>query len=108
MEDDQIHLSGLSASGCAWYAWKFLLDHWFEVEQEVSLVVEVVVALEYAVVAQVALQAEKFSAFCDYALILQLEEYQDSLFRDPRVQNRQYRVHLIRHLCHDRSPLGVL
>ena len=72
MEDDQIHLSGLSASGCAWYAWKFLLDHWFEVEQEVSLVVEVVVALEYDVVVLVELEAVKFPAVCDYALILQL------------------------------------
>ena len=44
----------------------------------VSLVVEVVVALEYAVVVQVALEAEKFLAVCDYALILQLGGYQDS------------------------------
>ena len=102
--DDRIHLSGLSVSGCACYAWKFHFDHWFEVEQVVSLVVEVVVAWEYAVVAQVALEAVKFLAVCNYALILQLEEYQDFFFRDPRVQNRQYRVHLIRHLCHDRSP----
>ena len=66
--------------------------------------VEVVVALEYAVVVQVALEAAKFLAVCDYALILQLEGYQDSPFRDPRVQNRQYRAHLIRHLYHNRSP----
>ena len=104
MEDDQIHLSGLSVSGCAWYAWKFPLDHWFEVEQALSLVAEVVVALEYAVVAQVALEAVKFLAVCDYALILQLGGYHDSPFRDLRVQNRQYRAHLIRHLYHDRSP----
>ena len=66
--------------------------------------VKVVVALEYSVVVQVALEAAKFLAVCDYTLILQLEGYQDSLFRDLRVQNRQYCVHLTRHLCHDRSP----
>ena len=106
--DDRIHLSGLIVSGCACYAWKFPLDHLFEVEQVVYPVLEVEVAWEYAVVLQVALEAEKFPVVCDCALILQLEEYQDSLFRDPRVQNRQYRVHLIRHLYHDRSPSGVL
>ena len=104
MEDDQIHLSGLSASGCAWYAWKFLLDHWFEVEQEVSLVLEVVVALEYDVVVLVELEAVKFPAVCDCVSSLQPEEYQDSPFRDLRVQNRQYLVHSILHLCHDRFP----
>ena len=102
--DDLIHLSGLSVSGCACYVWKFPLDHWFEVEQVVSLVVEVVVAWKYAVVLQAALEAEKFPVVCDCALILQLEEYQGSLFRDLRAQNRQYPIHSIRHLCHDRSP----
>ena len=61
-------------------------------------------ALEYAVVVPVALEVAKFPAVCDYTLILQLEEYQDSLFRDLRAQNRQYLVHSILHLCHDRSP----
>ena len=65
--------------------------------------VEVVVALEYAVVVQVALEAAKFLAVYDYALILQLEGYQDSLFRELRVQKRQYCAHLIRHLHHNRS-----
>ena len=37
-----------------------------------------VVAWEYAVVLQVALEAEKFPVVCDCALILQLEEYQVS------------------------------
>ena len=62
------------------------------------------VAWEYAVVLQVALEAEKFPVVWDCALILQLEEYQYSLFRDLRAQNRQYLVHSIRHLCHDRFP----
>ena len=66
--------------------------------------VKVVVAWEYAVVAQVALEAVKFLAVCDCASSLQPEKYQDSPFRDLRIQNHQYRVHLIRHLCHDRSP----
>ena len=65
---------------------------------------EVVVACEYAVVLQVALEAEKFPVICDRTLILQLEEYPDSLFRDLRAQNRQYLVHSIRHLYHDRTP----
>ena len=60
--------------------------------------VEVVVAWEYAVVLQVELEAEKFPAVCDCASSLQPEEYQDSPFRDLRVQNRQYLVHSIRHL----------
>ena len=47
--------------------------------------VEVVVAWEYAVVLQVELEAVKFPVVCDYALILQPEEYQDSPFRDLRV-----------------------
>ena len=62
------------------------------------------VAWEYAVVLQVALEAKKFLVVCDCVLILQLEEYQGSLFRDLRAQNRQYPVHSIRHLCHDRFP----
>ena len=66
--------------------------------------VEVVVAWEYAVVLQAALEAEKFLVVCDCALILQLGGYQDSPFRDLRAQNRQYRVQSIRHLCHDRFP----
>ena len=102
--DDRIHLSGLSIFGCACYAWKFPLDHLVEVEQVVYPVVEVVVAWECAVVLQVALEAEKFPVVCNCVLILQLGGYQDSPFRDLRVQNRQYRAHLIRHLYHDRSP----
>ena len=61
-------------------------------------------ALEYAVMVQVALEAAKFLAVCDYALILQLEEYWYSPFRDLRAQNRQYLVHSIRHLRHKRFP----
>ena len=64
----------------------------------------VVVAWEYAMVLQVALEAEKFPVVCDCALILQLEEYPDSLFRDLRAQNRQYLAHSIHHLYYDHSP----
>ena len=83
--EDLTHLSGLSVSGCAWYAWKFHFDHWFEV-------------------LQVELEAVKFPVVCDCASSLQPEEYQDSPFRDLRVQNRQYLVHSIRHLFRDRFP----
>ena len=66
-----------------------------------------VVAWEYAVVLQVELEAVKFSVVCDCASSRQPEEYQDPPFRELRVQNRQYLVHSIRHLCHDRFSWSV-